>query len=249
MLKKERQAYILHQLQMHHKVITASLCKSINVCEDTVRRDLQELADAGRLVKVHGGALAHTYNAAAGNDVPDRQRAALQRIGEKAAALIQDNFFVMTTGGDTILEMARCLRQSLRAMFITGSLPLAVEFTTYPQTEVIIIGDKLCKKTKETNGVEAVDRIRQFRTDLCFIDVQAISVANGIMESDLDTAQLKKAMAASSRKVVCLATSNKLQRYLTFPVCELQEVDCLVTELDPSNNLLQPFRDAGIEVV
>lgn len=248
MLKKERQAYILHQLQMHHKVITASLCRAINVCEDTVRRDLHELASEGRLIKVHGGALAHTYNADLDGSTAG-EFDAVKTIGAKAAALIRDNFFVMTSGGETVLEMARSIRQNLRAMFITGSIPLIIEYMTYPQLEVILIGDKLSKKTKETNGVEAVDRVRQFRADLCFIDVQAISVASGIMESDLDTAQLKRAMAASSRKVVCLATSNKLQRFLTFPVCELPEIDCLVTELDPSNNLLQPFRDAGIEVV
>ena len=62
MLKKERQAYILHQVNLHNKVLSATLSNDIAVSEDTIRRDLQELADFGKIIKVHGGALSHSFD-------------------------------------------------------------------------------------------------------------------------------------------------------------------------------------------
>ena len=62
MLKKERQAFILHQINLHNRVLSANLCQEINVSEDTIRRDLQELAEEGKIIKVHGGALSHSFN-------------------------------------------------------------------------------------------------------------------------------------------------------------------------------------------
>ncbi|MFV0605409.1 MAG: DeoR family transcriptional regulator [Niabella sp.] len=62
MLKKERQAFILHRLNLHNKVLSMDLCREIGVSEDTIRRDLQELSDAGRLLKVHGGALSMAFS-------------------------------------------------------------------------------------------------------------------------------------------------------------------------------------------
>ena len=62
MLKKERQAYILHQVNLHNSVLSSVLCQEIQVSEDTLRRDLQELSDEGKLIKVHGGAVSNTFN-------------------------------------------------------------------------------------------------------------------------------------------------------------------------------------------
>jgi DeoR/GlpR family transcriptional regulator of sugar metabolism len=62
MLKKEQQAYIVHQVNLHNKVLPANLNTTINISHDTIRRDLQELSEKGRVIKVHGGALLHAFN-------------------------------------------------------------------------------------------------------------------------------------------------------------------------------------------
>src|SRR6478735_12849700 len=115
MLKKERQAYILHQVNLHNKVLSSLLSHEIRVSEDTIRRDLQELSGEGKLIKVHGGALSHsfhevTYTSSLSVYSQDQKKI----IGEKAAALIKDGMFVLTSGGTTIIEMARALPPSLR---------------------------------------------------------------------------------------------------------------------------------------
>ena len=100
MLKRERQAYILHQINLHNKVMSADLSHQINVSDDTIRRDLQELADEGKLIKVHGGALSHSFNQFhyPSNNVYASSEKKI--IAQKAIRLIQDGMFVLTTGGN-----------------------------------------------------------------------------------------------------------------------------------------------------
>jgi DeoR/GlpR family transcriptional regulator of sugar metabolism len=249
MLKKERQAYILQQLHLHKKVVVSRMCKQIGVCIDTVRRDLDELAAEGKLIKVHGGALLHSFEHEVVDITSANTSDAAVIIGKKAAALVSNNLFVLTTGGHTVTEMARALRQDIHATFITGSVPLIIEYMAHPGLEVIIIGDKVSAKTKETSGVEAVDSIRRLRADLCFIDIRAIDVAGGIMENDWDIAQLKRAMIDSSQKVVGLVTSNNLHTFLPLPVCAVSQINCLITDLHPQHELLKPYADLGIQMM
>src|SRR6476469_1436892 len=118
MLKRERQAYILHQVNLHNKVLSADLRQHINVSDDTIRRDLHELAEAGKLIKVHGGALStafHNGHLAKREVYSYTQK---RMIAQKAASLIQDGMFVITGGGTTLIEMARALPQHLHATFI-----------------------------------------------------------------------------------------------------------------------------------
>jgi len=101
MLKKERQLYILHQVNLHNKVLCTDLSQSINVSDDTIRRDLQELADEGKIVKVYGGALSRSFQG--GHSSQDIYAYAQKRvIAQKAATLIKDGMFVLTGGGGYI---------------------------------------------------------------------------------------------------------------------------------------------------
>src|SRR5947208_3601674 len=119
MLKRERQVYILHQVDLHNKVLSADLSQHINVSDDTIRRDLQELAEAGKLIKVHGGAMSPSFHRGhhSSKDVYSYQQKKI--IAQKAASLIKDGMFVLTSGGSTIIELARALPPSLNATFIS----------------------------------------------------------------------------------------------------------------------------------
>lgn len=249
MLKKERQAYILHQVNLHNKVLSSSLCTEINVSEDTIRRDLQELADDGKVIKVHGGALSHSFNHVyfPTNGVYSQNQK--KTIAEKAIGLIQNGMFVLTSGGTTIIEMARTLPPHLKATFITGSIPAVLEYMHHPNIEVIMVGDKISKNSKITVGSEAIAKIKQMNPDLCILGTNAIDHKNGITDNDWEVVQLKKAMIESSKKVVCLSIAEKVNTVQPIQVCGLDEIDILITELDPGNPILKPYVDSGIEVL
>lgn len=249
MLKKERQAYILHQVNLHNKVLSSSLCAEINVSEDTIRRDLQELADEGKVIKVHGGALSHSFNQVHFPVNGVYSQTQKRSIARKAAALISNGMFVLTSGGTTIIELARSLPPQLKATFISGSIPAVLEYMHHPNIEVILIGDKISKNSKITVGSEAIAKIKQVKADICFLGTNAIDTESGITDNDWEVVQLKKAMIESCRKVVCLAIAEKVNTVQPIQVCGLSDIDTLITELDPGNPLLKPYVDAGIEVL
>ena len=249
MLKKERQAYILHQVNLHNKVLSSSLSHEMNVSEDTIRRDLQELSEEGKLIKVHGGALSHSFNQVTYpvTDVYSQDNKRL--VAQKAASLIRDGMFVITTGGTTIIEMAKALPPQLKATFISGSIPAVLEYIQHPSIDVIVLGDKVAKNSNITVGGEAISQVKKIRADLCFLGINAIDVTDGITDSDWDVVQLKKAMIESSQKVVCLTIAEKLNTLQPIHISPIQNIDILITELNPDDPKLKPFVDAGITVL
>ena len=249
MLKKERQAYILHQVNLHNKVLSSSLCTEIHVSEDTIRRDLQELAEEGKVIKVHGGALSHSFNQVyfSTNGVYSQNQK--QVIARKAISLISNGMFVLTSGGTTIMELARSLPPQLKATFISGSIPAILEYMHHPYIEVILIGDKISKNSKITVGSEAIAKIKQVKADICFLGTNAIDVEHGITDNDWEVVQLKKAMIESSKKVVCLSIAEKVNSVQPIRVCGLDDIDLLITELPAEDPFLRPYVEAGIKVL
>lgn len=249
MLKKERQAYILHQVNLHNKVLSSSLCSEINVSEDTIRRDLHELADEGKVIKVHGGALSQSFNQVyfSSNGVYSQNQK--KKIACKAISLLKDGMFILTSGGTTIMELARSLPPQLKATFISGSIPAALEYMHHPNIEVILIGDKISKNSKITVGTEAIAKIRQTKADICFLGTHSIDMEHGITDNDWEVVQLKKAMIESSKMVVCLTIAEKVNSVQPIRVCGLENIDILITELDPDDPVLKPYVAAGIRVL
>jgi len=249
MLKRERQAYILHQINLHNKILSSTLSEEINVSEDTIRRDLQELAEQGKLIKVHGGALSQSFS---NFNYPSHKVYSYSNkktIAQKAASLIQDGMFVLTSGGTTIIELARALPPDLKATFISGSIPAIMEYMHHPNIEVILIGDKVSKSAKLTIGGEAISKIKQVRADICFLGINAINLETGVTDNDWDVVQVKKAMIESAQKTVCLSISEKINSFQPIKVCGITEIQTLITELSPDDPILKRYRDAGLEVL
>lgn len=249
MLKAERHNFILHQVNLHNKVLSADLSMQIDVSDDTIRRDLQQLSENGRIVKVHGGAMSLSFHN--GNHTSKEVYAYSQKkiIAQKAASLIKDGMFVLTGGGTTIIELARALPASLKATFISGSIPVLFEYTNHPNIEVIAIGDKISKNSKISVGSEAIAKIKELNVDLCFLGINAINLENGVSDNDWDIVQIKKAMIAASKKTICLTISEKINTQQPLQICNSGKIHTLITELSPDHLLLEKYVAAGIIVL
>ncbi len=248
MLKRERQSLILHEVNLHNKVLSVDLSKRINVSDDTIRRDLHELSKSGKVIKVHGGALSPSFYNSHSTPKSIYGYGEKKIIAEKAVQLIKDGMFVHSSGGTTIIEMARILPHNLHATFISGSIPVLSEYILHPNIEVIVVGDKVSKSSMITVGPDAVSKIKELRANLCFLGVNAINTT-GVSDNDWEVAQVKKAMIESSDKQVCLTISEKLNTRQPVHICGLNKVGILITELSPDDEKLKPYRDAGIEVL
>ena len=249
MLKMERQAFILHQVNLHNKVLSTDLSQQIKVSDDTIRRDLQDLATLGKIIKVHGGALSPSFHY--GHQTSKEVYAYTQKriIAQKAVSLIKDGMFVLTGGGTTIMEFAKALPSSLHATFISGSIPVLLEYTNHPNIEVIAIGDKISKNSKISVGSEAMAKIKELKVDICFLGINAINLENGVSDNDWEIVQIKKAMMASSKKTICLTISEKVNSQQPLQICDCSKIDSLITELSPEDPVMQPYVKAGITVL
>ncbi len=249
MLKIERQTFILHQVNLHNKVLSTDLSKQMKVSDDTIRRDIQQLAEEGKVIKFHGGALSPSFHNthASSNDVYAYQQKKI--IAQKAVSLVKNGMFVLTTGGTTIIEMARALPPNLHATFISGSIPALAEYILHPNIHVISIGDKISKDSKITVGSDAISRIKELKVDLCILGVSAINLENGVSDNDWEVVQVKKAMIESARRLICLTIAEKVNSQQPIQVCDSKKIDTLVTELSPDDPLLEPYLRAGINVI
>ncbi|MEP6725973.1 MAG: DeoR/GlpR family DNA-binding transcription regulator, partial [Bacteroidota bacterium] len=203
----------------------------------------------GWIIKVHGGALSQSFGYGIIPEMKIYAHDLKKIIAQKAVSLIKDGMFVLTTGGTTILEIARMLPPQLKATFISGSVPAVLEYSHHPNIEVILIGDKVNKNSKITVGGDAIAKIKQIKADLCLMGVNSIDPGHGITDNDWDVVQVKKAMIESAQKTVCLSISEKLNTFQPIQICELNKIHMLITELKPDNLSLDPYREAGINIL
>ena len=248
MLKKERQDFIIKELNLHNKVLSSDLCSQLNVSEDTIRRDLNELAENNKIVKVHGGALSTSYYGNSNDDaIYAREKKLI--IAQKTVNLIQDGMLILTSGGTTLREVIKLLPQNLKATFCTVSLMIAEELLKHPNIEVIFIGGKLSKDAKICVGGDSILKLGEMSFDLCIIGTNGIDAKYGLTDSDLEVVQVKKAMRRASKKVIVLSISEKLDTVCRGVICTPNEIDYLITELDSNDKKLASYQEAGVRIL
>ena len=250
MLREERHYYILEQLRRAGKVQTQELSRTLQVSEDTLRRDLRELAADGKLQRVHGGALPRSPSA--GGSFAEREgRSALakQALAAVAARLLQDNQVILIDGGTTNLEVVRHLPRTLKATMITPSPAIALALLPYPQVEVLLLGGRLAKETETAVGVAAAEALRGVRADVCLLGVCSLHAEVGITVADSEEALIKRLMIAQSGEVIAVAVADKLGTALPYVVAPAGELTHLVVESFVPNEAVAPYASLGISVI
>jgi DeoR/GlpR family transcriptional regulator of sugar metabolism len=245
MLKKERHSLIIREINLHNKVLSSDLALQLNVSEDTIRRDLNEMDEAGEIVKVHGGALSKSYHYPfQHNDIYAGE--AKQRISKKAIELITDGMVVLTGGGTTLIEMMRMLPKDLSATIFTISPLVALQLADHPNISVILIGGQLSKNSQVCIGTQVVSYLNEIRFDICFLGTNGISIGEGVTDSDLDIVQIKKAMIKASNRLIVMCIAEKLNSTQRMRVCGLHQINGLITDLDPNDPTLHAYRRENI---
>ncbi|MEN8249531.1 MAG: DeoR/GlpR family DNA-binding transcription regulator [Bacteroidota bacterium] len=249
MLKEERQNLILNQLHDEKKVLSSEVCKQYKVSEDTIRRDLKELASQGKLLKVHGGALVTSQNVFSYREDEIFDHDKKLTIAQKALSLIENNDVIVLGGGTTILELANILPDDLTITVYTYSLPVAMRLADHPRIETIFFGGRIMKKPRITIGLDMIQYVGEIRADVCFLGASGIDINSGLMEIDLEVAQLKNTIAKVSDRVVVLSTYEKIETKQRFMVCRLDKITTLITELDSNFPKLSEYRKRGLEIL
>lgn len=249
LLTEERRERILTALQRDGRVLAINLSRTLGVSDDTIRRDLDALAEMGLLQRVHGGALRRAH---INEDYTARRvdaTTAKQSIAQATAALIRPGQVVVLDGGTTSLAVAQHLPKNLEATIITTSPPVAVALAAFPGIEVITIGGRLYRYAMVAVGASTVAELQGVRADLCILGVLALHPEVGISVLDREEAAVKRAMMEGAADVIAPATQNKLGTVAPFIVGPTTSLTHLVTEAEVSEEMLSPYRALGLTII
>ncbi|PRY05032.1 DeoR family transcriptional regulator [Pontibacter ummariensis] len=248
MFKEERLQLILDSTNRERKASFTALSKLCRVSEDTIRRDIKELAEQGLLKAVRGGAIAHS-------PIPhhyrDREKHIVHEkvvIANKAQSFLKDGQVVIFDGGTSAVEVARHLDRALRITAVTNSFPVASLLEDHPSAEVIFLGGRLDKPSFTTRGYDTAKALEEIRADVCLLGVCSIHQRLGLTVMDYEDAQLKKVMAANSEKVFALANLEKINTAENYFVCPVGTLDTIITEVEPSHEKLKTYQKMGINI-
>jgi len=239
LLTEERRERILGTLHREGKVTAADLSRALGVSDDTIRRDLDALAEAGRLRRVYGGALRR---APVTDDYATRQAEGVEvkeAVARAAAALVRPGQVAILDGGTTTLAVARHLPRDLKATVVTTSPPVAVALADHPGIEVITIGGRLYRYAMVNVGASTVEALRAVRADVCVLGVLALHPEVGLSVLDHEEAA----------DVVAPAPVAKLETVAPFVVGPASTLTHLVTEAGAPDEVVGPYRALGITIV
>jgi DeoR/GlpR family transcriptional regulator of sugar metabolism len=240
MLKEERQRYIISQINIHNKVLSTDLSAQLNVSEDTIRRDLNELAELGKIVKVYGGALSKSFHYPfAGREVYNKD--GKKEIARKAVELIEDGMVLLVGGGTTMTELARIFPVNLHCTIFTISPIVGLELVEQPKMIVNLLAGQLSSNSHVVTGSQVISQLSEIKADLCFLGTNGLSVPEGITDSDWEVVQVKKAMIKSASKTAILSIAEKLDSVQKMHICNLNAIDYLITEADPDSEKCKQY--------
>jgi DeoR/GlpR family transcriptional regulator of sugar metabolism len=249
MLTEERRQLILERLRSDGKVVAAELSSALDVSPDTVRRDLRELAEAGLLRRVHGGALPPAVGARPYAVRREQAPEAKAAIARATAGLLRPGQVILFDAGTTPLEVARHLPPDLEAVAITNSPPVAVALAEHRSVEVKVLGGMLAKDAQALVGAATVEALRSLRADVLVLGLCSLHPEIGITVMELEESYVKQMMIANAAEVIAVSSADKLGSAATYVIAPLEELTHLVTERSVPDDQLAQYRARGVEVV
>lgn len=237
MLAAQRRDLLLERLRTGGRIIAKDLAAEFGISEDSIRRDLRELAAAGLCQRVYGGALPVSPAIA---DYATRQQVATaskQRVAAAAAALVEPESTVILDGGTTALAVVHALPADLRTTVVTHSPTVASALVDHPGVEVYLIGGRLFKHSVVACGAAAVEAARGLHADLFLLGVTGVHYEAGLTTGDADEAAMKRALAHQAADTYVMASSEKIgtaSRFMVLPLAEIAGVVTDAPEDDPT---------------
>ncbi len=249
-LPAKRQTELVELLQVRGQMLVADIAEYFQVSEDTVRRDLDSLAERGALTRTHGGAVAMT--ALVHRDSPFFQRlnshtAEKQRIAKAAVALIGDGETLLINGGSTTRFFAAELTQP-NLTIVTNNLAIPGALSSALGAEIYLLGGQFRAGPQVTIGPVAPAGIH-VAVDTAIIGIGGLTAREGLSTTILEEASMIAAMIAAARRTIVLADSSKLGKHSFAQIGPLTSIELLVTDAEPPRELLTALEDARVQIV
>lgn len=250
LLLRERKILIQERLKVDGRVLAADLAAEFRVSEDTIRRDLREMAAAGLCERVYGGALplAPTSSLTLSQRVamaPER-KAALARA---SVGFIAPESTVFLDAGSANLAIAQLIDPDLKATIVTNTPLIAAALMEKPGIDLILVGGPLNRAVGAAVGARAQRDVEQLRPDLCILGTCGADAEAGLTAIYFEDAEFKRLVASRSRALLVAVTNDKLGTAASHAVVGMDQVAKLVLEADAPTHQVAAFQASGTTIV
>lgn len=249
MLAAHRRDLLVDRLRRDGRLVAKDLAAELGVSEDSVRRDLRELAAAGLCQRVYGGALPvspaladHATRAGIG---PQGKA----RVARAAVGLVRPGTTLLLDGGTTALAVARALPRASAALVVTHSPAVATALVEHPDAAVHLLGGTLFKHSVVTCGAVAAEAAARVTADLFLLGVTGVHPTAGLTTGDVEEAALKRLLAGRAAETWVLASREKLGTASAHAVLGLDDVAGVVTDADDDDPVVAALRERGVRVL
>ena len=244
-----RQSEILEIARAEGRVMVEALAARFCVTLQTIRRDLSELADAGLLDRVHGGAVRRVGVGNLGHDQRRRtNEAAKTAIARACAAAIPNNCSVIINLGTTTEAVARELLNHSNITVITNNLNVANTLASNPGCEVVVAGGTLRRSDGGLVGHMTTDFFSHFKVDYAVIGASALDDDGDLLDFDLAEVRVSKAIIAGARHTCLVADNSKFSRTAPARIASLSEIAAFYTDAPVQDALAERCRDWGTDI-
>ena len=245
-----RQLDLLQRVQQQGTMSVEALAEALGVTLQTVRRDVQKLADEGLLARFHGGVRVPSSTV---ENMGHMQRvqlhaAAKTRIARAIAAAIPNDCALILNIGTTTEAVARALTGHTGLRVITNNLHVASILSANSQCEVIVTGGVVRWRDQGIVGEAAVDFIRQFKVDIAVIGISGIEADGTLRDFDYREVKVAQTILSHAREVWVAADTSKFNRPAMVEVGHLTHIDRLFTDALPPAPFPQLLEDAGVQL-
>jgi DeoR/GlpR family transcriptional regulator of sugar metabolism len=247
----ERRREILARLSLDGKVIVSELARDFSVTEETIRRDLERLDREGLVSKTYGGAVSKQnmaldlpYNIREGVNVEQKQI-----ISDKIAEMVRDGERIMLDSSSTALYALKKIKDKRNLTIITNSVKILIELADKADWTVLSTGGVLKRGALSLTGSSAEKMINSYHVDTAICSCKGLDMELGVTDSNESDSLIKQAMFAAAERRILALDSEKFDKKSFVKVCDCQEIDCIVTDREPSEKWLNYCAEKGMEII
>lgn len=249
MLAAERRKLILEKVHAEKKVIVSELSKEFSVSEETIRRDLDKLAEDGHVIKSYGGAVINEIGSI---DLPFNVRWKANSIGkQKIADLISkeinDGEHIFLDASTTAVFIAKNIKQKKHLTIITNSIENLLELSDVSGWDIISTGGLLKAGSMSLLGKRAVESIERYHADKVFLSCKGVDILQGVTEGKDEMGSIKQSMLEAAKKVYLTVDSSKFDKVAFSTICPLSKIDVIVTDKKPDARWMEAFKKLNIQ--
>lgn len=249
MLKEERFEIILNELKNRKKVKFEDLAVQLNVSEDTVRRDIDALHRNGLLSKARGGAILREKDPLTFQDRQSFLTKEKDIIALKTQRFLKNGSTVFMDGGTTVLAVINAMPLDITIRIVTNNYSVVPIIEKFKNVELILLGGNYERDLAATSGLTTCYEVSKYIADVFIMGTCAVDPVYGVSATSVNDGETKKMMVQSSKQTIALASRNKLSQTESFKVCDMSQVDALITDLDSNDADLDDFRKSNIQIV